>query len=87
MSSEGAMTPEQAVVEIANSIKRQKANVQVTRSPSDGSQPFMLQAGSFRMIVIGNKKSPDGFIVSMGMSADRLRQLRDQCDELLRSIQ
>lgn len=65
---------EDALVNLTQSIERKKASFEVVRV-EDG---FGLAAGSYRAI-----KIPDGFIISMRLSRERLEYLKAQCEEAL----
>lgn len=65
------------------SVKRRKSNFVIGPAPIGESPPFMLAAGSFRALYLGGKQSPYGFLVTMGITRERLVELRDACNALL----
>lgn len=66
-----------AIESIAASCSRGKANFAI--APSSGvAGPFVLVAGSIRLLRI-----PNGYMVQMRVTRERLLALRAQIDELL----
>ena len=63
---------------ILDSISRRKANFGVCVAPQGTGQPFWLQAGSFQAVRVNG-----GFVVCMGLTRERLTELRDDCNALL----
>lgn len=85
-------TTEQALTEIIDSISRRKGNFSLTAAPprvpglpehEQPNQPFMLQLGSWRAITVGKKTGQQGYLVMLGISRERLTELRDLCNKLL----
>lgn len=68
------------MADIAGAIGRKKATFVLARTPQvpGASHPFTLAAGSWRAV-----KLDGGFVVTLGMSHEQVRYLRDVCKELL----
>ena len=83
---------QQAQAEIVDSISRRKGNFALTVAPAvppgpeQPVQPFMLQAGSWRAISVGKKTGQQGYLITLGITRERLIELRDLCNALLGTV-
>jgi hypothetical protein len=68
--------------DIIDSISRKKGNFVVAHTPTDdvafAKNPFTIAVGSYVAVRAGG-----GFIISVGLSREKLTKLRDWCNELL----
>lgn len=69
---------DQIAARIVDAIKRGKADFIICRTNTPGQMEFGLIAGAKRVHQV-----PGGFLVSLQLDREKLRNLRDTCNELL----
>lgn len=76
------ITLRQGLRDIIDSISRNKGNFVVAHTPPNditfAKNPFTMAVGSHMAVRAGG-----GFIISVGLSREKLIKLRDWCNELL----
>ncbi len=80
------LTMQEAAASIVDSFKRGYAAFYVTRGPpGDLRNVAMLQAGSINAVRV-QKDAAKGTVLAMGLTRERLLNLRDTCDEILKEL-